>query len=101
MQKCPTDTATAYYVAQISFAVSIIAALFYGGRFIAAALEVAVVWIKNQENGYQLVATNLDPVDEENGLYLEDAAAREKEQYRYLYEEALSPMLAFFPEDSR
>lgn len=62
---------------------------------------MAVVWIKDQETRHQFVAIHLDPVDEENDICLEDAAAREKERYRYLYEEALSPVLAFFPKDSR
>lgn len=101
MRKCPTDTAAACYVAQIGFFVSVLAALFYGGRFVAAAIEAAAVWIKNQETGFQLVATNPEFVDEENDLCLEDAAAREKERHRYIYEEALSPVLAFFPKDSR
>lgn len=101
MRKCPTDTAAACYTAQASFAVSVLAALFYGGRFVAAAIEVAVVWIKDQETRHQFVAIDSDPVDEENDLCLEDATAREKERYRYLYEEALSPVLAFFPQDSR
>lgn len=101
IRTCPTDTAAACYIAQASFAVSVLAALFYGGRFVAAAIEVAVVWIKDQEIRHQFVALEQDPVDEENDLCLEDAAAREKERYRYLYEEALSPVLAFFPRDSK
>lgn len=101
MRKCPTDTAAACYIAQASFAVSVLAALFYGGRFVAAAIEVAVVWIKDQETRHRFIAIHPDPVDEENDICLEDAAAREKERYRYLYEEALSPVLAFFPKDSR
>lgn len=100
MRKCPTDTAAACYIAQASFAVSVLAALFYGGRFVAAAIEVAVVWIKDQETRHQFVAIDPDAVDEENDLCLENATVREKERYRYLYEEALSPVLAFFPKDS-
>lgn len=100
-QTCPTDTAAACYVAQASFAVSVLAALFYGGRFVAAAIEIAVVWVRAHEDGYQLVATDSGLEDEENGTALQDAAAREKERYLYLYEEALSPVLAFFPEGVR
>jgi hypothetical protein len=99
MRTCPADTAAACYVAQASFAVSVLAALFYGGRFVAAGIEEAVVWIKAQECGYQHVPMSSDFVDEENDLCPECAAASEKEQYRYLYGEALSPVLAFFPED--
>ena len=101
MRKCPADTAAACYVAQASFAVSVLAALFYGGRFVAAGIEEAVVWIKAQECGYQHVPMNSDFVDEENDLCPECAAASEKERYRYIYGEALSPVLAFFPEDVR
>lgn len=101
MRKCPTDTAAACYVAQAGFAISVLAALFYGGRFVAAAIEIGVAWVRAQEDGYQLVAMNSDLVDEENDPCLKDAAAREKERYGYLYEEALSPVLAFFPQDMR
>lgn len=101
VRKCPTDTAAACYVAQASFAISVLAALFYGGRLLAAAIEMVVVWARAQKDGYQLLAMSSDLVDEENGPFLEDAAAREKERYRYLYEEALSPVLAFFPQDVR
>lgn len=101
MRKCPTDTAAACYVAQASFAVSVLAALFYGGRFVAAGIEIAVAWVKAQEDGYQHVATKPDFVDEENGLCPECAAASEKERYRHFYGEPLSPVLAFFPEDVR
>ncbi|KAL2291726.1 hypothetical protein FJTKL_11930 [Diaporthe vaccinii] len=94
VRKCPTDTAAACYVAQASFAISVLAALFYGGRFLAAAIEMVVVWARAQEDGYQLVAMNSDLVDE-------DAAAREKERYWHLYEDALSPVLAFFPQNVR
>lgn len=100
VRKCPTDTAAACYVAQASFALSVLAVLFYSGRFVAAAVEIVVVWARAQEDGYQLVAMSSDlVVNEENDPCLEDAAAREKERYRYLYEEALSPVLAFFPQD--
>lgn len=101
VRKCPTDMAAACYVAQAGFAVSVLAALFYGGRFVAAAIEILMVWVRAQEDGYQLVAMDSNLVDEENDPCLEDAAAREKERYRYLYEEALSPVLAFFPQDVR
>lgn len=101
VRKCPTDTAAACYVAQASFAISVLAALFYGGRLLASAIEMVVVWARAQEDEYQLLAMNSDLVDEENGPCLEDATAREKERYRYLYEEALSPVLAFFPQDLR
>lgn len=98
---CPTDIAAACYVAQASFVVSVLAALFYGGRFVAAGIEEAGMWIKAQECGYQYVPMNSDFGDEENGLCPECAAASEKEQIRRLYGEALSPVLAFFPEDVR
>ena len=99
MRKCPTDTAAACGVAQASFAVSVLAALFYGGRCVAPLIEVAVVWVKAQEDGYHRVAMDPAFVDVENDPFSESAVAREKERYRYLYKEALSPVLAFFPED--
>lgn len=101
MRKCPTDTAVACYVAQASFAVSVVAALFYGGRFVAAGIETILAWVKAEEDGYQYVAMKPDFVDEENGLCPECAAASEKERYLYICGEALSPVLAFFPEDVR
>lgn len=98
---CPTDIAAACLVAQASFVVSVLAALFYGGRIIAAGIEEAWIWNKAKECGYQYVPRDSDLGDEENDLCPECAVASEKERYRRLYGEALSPVLAFFPEDVR
>lgn len=98
---CPTDTAAACYIAQAGFAISILATVFYGGRLVAAAVKFAVLSFKAQEEGYRRVTTTPGFLDEEEGLCPECAAALEKERYRYHYEQALSPVLAFFPDDVR
>lgn len=98
---CPTDTAAPCFVAQAGFVISVVAASFYGGRFVTAGIEEAVAWVRARECGYQYVPMKADLVDEENGLCPECAAASEKDRYRRLYGEALSPVLAFFPEDVR
>lgn len=86
---------------QAGFAISIIAALFYGGRLIAAAIHVGVLSFKAEKDGYRSVAMSPGYSDEEDGLCPECAAALEKERFRHYYGEALSPVLAFFPEDVR
>jgi hypothetical protein len=98
---CPTDTASACYIAQASLVISGLAALFYGGRFVSACIEEAVVWIKLKKSGSQCLSMKSSSGDEEDGLCPECAAATEKERYRHVYGEALSPVLAFFPDDMR
>ncbi|POS71428.1 hypothetical protein DHEL01_v210176 [Diaporthe helianthi] len=75
---CPTDTAATCYITQAGFAISVLATLFYGGRIIAAAIEIAVLSFKAQEGGYRRVAMNPDVLDEESGLCPDCAAAEEK-----------------------
>lgn len=95
-RQCPEDIATPCRVTQASFVISALATLFYTARLIGTIVEVARVWRKTHRDDYQLITVQLD---EEGGMGREEAAARERE--RYLYREALSPVLAFFPEDAR
>ncbi|KAL0936043.1 uncharacterized protein CTRU02_208258 [Colletotrichum truncatum] len=96
---CQNSAETACRVAQASFVVSVLAALFYSGRLIATAVASVRAYRTSRKNGYQLVSVNLKSAEEEDGPSLEDEMAKERE--RYLYREALSPVLAFFPEDAR
>ncbi|KAH9229472.1 hypothetical protein K456DRAFT_56360 [Colletotrichum gloeosporioides 23] len=95
-RQCPEDMATPWRVTQASFVISAFATLFYTARFIGMIVEVARVWRKTHGDDYQLITMQLD---EERGMGREEAEARERE--RYLCREALSPVLAFFPEDAR
>lgn len=88
--------ATPCRVTQASFAISALATLFYTARFIGTIVEATRIWRKTHGDDYQLITVQLD---EEGGMGREEAAARERE--RYLYREALSPVLAFFPGDAR
>ncbi|EQB47772.1 hypothetical protein CGLO_13062 [Colletotrichum gloeosporioides Cg-14] len=93
-RQCPEDMATPCRVTQASFVISALATLFYTARFIGTIVEVARALRKIHRDDYQLIMMQ---IDEEGGIGREEAAARERE--RYLYREALSPVLAFFPED--
>ncbi|KAG8157890.1 hypothetical protein KVR01_012162 [Diaporthe batatas] len=96
---CPTDTAAACITTQAGFAISVLATVFYGGRLMASAVGIAGLSFKPKEDGYRSVALIPNLFDQENGLCPDCAAALEKERYRYHYGEALSPVLAFFPND--
>ncbi|WQF89856.1 hypothetical protein CDEST_14870 [Colletotrichum destructivum] len=97
---CQRDIATACRVAQASFALSVLAALLCGGRLVATAAEAVCFYYRtNREIRYRLVSMDPETMDEDDEASLEEEMAKERE--RYLYREALSPVLAFFPEDSR
>ncbi|KAK1999558.1 hypothetical protein LX36DRAFT_573984 [Colletotrichum falcatum] len=93
--------ATACRVAQASFAVSILAALYYSGRFlVAAAGAVRAYRDRASGGGCRLVPADLDLVNGEDWAS-QEAADLEIEAKRDMYRDYLSPVLAFFPEDGR
>ncbi|KAF6803178.1 hypothetical protein CSOJ01_11093 [Colletotrichum sojae] len=105
MRQCQRDVATTCHTAQAGFAVSVIAAIFYSGRSIATTVEAASQWRSTRKGEYRAVPVRLDFVGEEGDIGEEDdirdEEARKRERDKYLYQEALSPVLAFFPADAR
>ncbi|EGY22094.1 uncharacterized protein VDAG_03534 [Verticillium dahliae VdLs.17] len=95
---CPERVGEECHVAQASFGISIIAAAFYSARFAPSAFEVAYKHWNNRHNGYQIVSVKLDLVDEEDEASDEDTYMRERRRY-LCHQDALSPVLAFFPEN--
>lgn len=105
MRHCPKDVATACHTAKAGYALSIIAAIFYSGRLLVTVVEAVREWRSNRKGGYRAVPVRLNFVGEEGDISEEgevsEEEARIRERDRYLYQEALSPVLAFFPEDAR
>ncbi|KAF6804360.1 hypothetical protein CMUS01_14867 [Colletotrichum musicola] len=97
-RQCPRDVATACHIVQAGYAFSVIAAVFYSGRLIATAVQAARGWRSNRKGRYRAVPEEGD-IDEEDDI--SDEEARRRERDKYLYQEALSPVLAFFPADAR
>ncbi|KAK2038479.1 hypothetical protein LZ31DRAFT_559558 [Colletotrichum somersetense] len=96
---CRGNVATACRVAQASFAISILAALFYGGRLLATAAEAAKAYREYQRGVHRLVPMDADLMNSEDWASRE--AGSEIEAKRNVYRNYLSPVLAFFPEDDR
>ncbi|KAK2054400.1 hypothetical protein LY76DRAFT_522625 [Colletotrichum caudatum] len=98
-RRCRGDVATACRVAQASFAISILAALFYGGRLLVTAAEAAKAYREHRRGVHRLVPMDLDLVNSQDWASRE--AGSEIEAKRDVYRDYLSPVLAFFPEDDR
>ncbi|KAH6669680.1 hypothetical protein F5X68DRAFT_50626 [Plectosphaerella plurivora] len=94
------EVAGACHVSQASFAVSLLVMLLYLSRLAVVAVHgVGALMRKWQErHDYQFLTVNVEDVD---GHDKDEEARMKRERERYLYHEALSPVLAFFPEDSR
>ncbi|VUC33633.1 unnamed protein product [Clonostachys rosea] len=91
-----SSTRLGCHVAQANFVVSIFAAMIYTGRLtLEAATETWERWGKKDEGLKVLVNGELYVDDEEMGVI------DEEEQTQQIYEAALSPVLAFFPESVR
>ncbi|KAK1970912.1 hypothetical protein LY78DRAFT_699688 [Colletotrichum sublineola] len=98
-RRCRNDVATACRVAQASFTISILAALFYGGRLLVTAAEAVKAYRKYRSGGYRLVPVDLDRMNGED--WASQEAGMESKRKQHMYRVSLSPVLAFFPEDSR
>jgi hypothetical protein len=88
-------------VSQASFAMSLLVMMLYGGRLAIAAIQGvdALTRVWQRRHDYQLITVKVEHADGYEDDDEEARVARERE--RYMYREALSPVLAFFPEDAR
>lgn len=90
-------------VSQAGFIASLFAVALYGSRLAITVSRgvssLARAWQRRHD--YQLITFKVEHAggEEEDDEDEEARTARERE--RYLYKEALSPVLAFFPEDAR
>ncbi|CAG9946625.1 unnamed protein product [Clonostachys rosea f. rosea IK726] len=92
-----SSTRLACHVARANFVISILAATIYTGRLtLEAATETWERWGWNKDKGWQ-VLVNGEPYADDEEMDIID----EEEQTRQIYEAALSPVLAFFPESVR
>lgn len=93
------ETATACRVSQATFALAILMLLLYAGRLALTSVHgIRTYHQRRERNGYERISVKLDLLDDD-GEPLRSSAEIERE--RYLCREALSPVLAFFPEDVR
>ncbi|EFQ36030.1 hypothetical protein CGRA01v4_05999 [Colletotrichum graminicola] len=96
---CRGQVVTACRVAQANFAISILAALFYGVRLLATAAGAVEAYREYRKGGYRLDPVDLDLTNGED--WASQGACSEREGKRQMYRDYLSPVLAFFPEDHR
>lgn len=94
--------ATACRVSQASFVVSILMVILCGGR-----LVLTTSWAVREHRAYregaryEMILTKADLFNDSDDVETSAARLSVEDRERIIYREALSPVLAFFPEDAR
>ncbi|KAK1983632.1 hypothetical protein LZ30DRAFT_748505 [Colletotrichum cereale] len=96
-RRCRDGVAMACRVAQAGFAISILAAVFYVGRLLGTAVKAVKAYRESRKDGCRQAQVDPDLMHGEDWACQE--AGSESERKWCPYRDALSPVLAFFPED--